>query len=350
MRARSVRLLCGLLALMVSVVVLAACSTGPSQHSQPDTKTSTQRSDKTDTDAFPVTVKHAFGSTTIKQEPKKVAALGWGVQDNALALGVAPVGASKLDWGGNKHGSAEWFDQKLDKLDADAPQRYDDSDGAPVEKIAKLNPDLILATNSGVTKKEYKKLSKIAPVVAYPKAPWTTPWQKSLTMAGKALGRSQQAEKVLTKTKKRITAARKKYPQIVDKSVVFGFLSTSDLSTIGIYGPQDPRVSFMNDLGMVNAPIVKDAVKSGEFYGSVSAERGASVKSDVFLTWSEKPDDMKKFAKNGLLGDIPAIKNGHAYAEEDERAAVAVSSPTPLSIPYALKHFVPGVAKAANRS
>ena len=118
-----------------------------------------------------------------------MATLGWSDQDHALALGVAPVGATKLTWGGNSAGSSDWFDSAIEEEGAKAPVRYDDADGAPIEEIAKLSPDLILATNSGITEQEYAKLSKIAKVVAYPEAPWVTPWQTSLESVGKALGR-----------------------------------------------------------------------------------------------------------------------------------------------------------------
>ena len=43
-----------------------------------------------------MTIEHAFGETTIETEPKRVATLGWSDQDNAVALGVVPVGATKL--------------------------------------------------------------------------------------------------------------------------------------------------------------------------------------------------------------------------------------------------------------
>lgn len=348
MRVRPVRWFPALLALIVSVGLLAACSTGPDRSEATDDSPAHGGRTKPDPDAFPVTIEHALGSTTIKHEPKRVATLGWGDQDDALALGVVPVGATKLTWGGNKQGSSSWFDQKLAELDGKAPTRYDDSDGAPVADIAKLDPDVILATNSGVTKTEYKKLSKIAPVVVYPDDPWTTPWQKSLTMVGKALGRSQAAEKLADETGEKIKKARKQYPQLAGRTVIFGYLTATDLSTIGIYSSKDPRVALMHDLGMVDAPAVKDVVQPGKFYDTVSAERAASLKSDVFLTWSEHSGDMKKFAKNDLIGKIPAVKNGHVYAEEDDRVSMAVTNPTPLSIPYVLKHFVPEVAKAVD--
>ena len=128
----------------------------------------------------------------------------------------------------------------MEKQGAEAPVRYDDADGAPIDEIAKLSPDLILATNSGITKQEYEKLSKIAPVVAYPEAPWVTPWQTSLETVGKALGRSDQAAKLAEETQAEIDAAKAEHPDLAGKKMIFGYLSTADLSTIGIYAPTGP--------------------------------------------------------------------------------------------------------------
>ena len=116
-------------------------------------------------------------------------------------------------------------------------------------------------------------------------------------------------------TEKEIDAAKAKYSELTGKSLIFGYLTTTDLSQIGIYAPEDPRVSFMHDLGLRDAPAVASAIKPGEFYGSVSARRPPDLESDVFLTWSEKPGDMKTFTSDQLIGQVPAIADGHAYAE-----------------------------------
>jgi iron complex transport system substrate-binding protein len=334
------------LAVSLGALALTGCTTGSTDSDDAAGPTTT----KVEADAFPVTIEHAFGETTIEKAPTRVATLGWSDQDNAVALGVVPVGATKLTWGGNAKGSSDWFDAAVEDLGATAPTRYDDSDGAPIDEIAKLRPDLILATNSGITKQEYAKLSKIAPVVAYPEAPWVTPWQTSLETVGKALGRSEQAKEVEAKAEKQIEAAKAEYSDLAGKSLIFGYLTTTDLSQIGIYAPQDPRVSFMHDLGLKDAPAVATAIKPGQFYGTVSAEKAADLHSDVFLTWSEKPDDMKTFAGDRLLGKIPAISDGHAYAEGQKPIALAVTNPTPLSIPVIIKDFVPEVAKAVQGS
>jgi iron complex transport system substrate-binding protein len=336
----------------LTALTLAGCSTGStgSTGSAADEAGTRSTSTRADDGAFPVTVEHAFGETTIAEEPMRVATLGWSDQDHALALGVAPVGATRLAWGGNDAGSSDWFDAALARTGLKPPVRYDDSDGAPVEEIAALRPDVILATNSGITAAEYAKLSKIAPVVAYPDATWVTPWQTSLRMVGAALGRSGIADDVAAQTQRVIRETRKEHPQLQGRSMIFAYLTTTDLSTIGIYAPQDPRVSFLHDLGLEDAPVVAGAIEPGRFYGTVSAERARQLESDVLLTWSENPGDMKTFTDHDLVGRVPAIARGHAYAEADKHVSLAVTNPTPLSIPFIVDRFVPHVAEAVEGS
>lgn len=336
-------------ALALGAGLLSACSTGPSSAGETPDGASTSQAEA---GAFPVTIEHAFGETTVEEEPTRVATLGWSDQDAVLSLGVVPVGATRLTWGGNEGGSSDWFDAEVAEVaggtGAEAPVRYDDADGAPVEEIAELAPDLILATNSGITEKEYERLSRIAPVVAYPDAPWVTPWQTSLDMVGQALGRNDLADEVEAETEGAIEAAREEYPQLEGASFVFAYLTTTDLSSVGVYAPADPRVSVMNDFGLVNAPMVEEVVEDGQFYGTLSAERADDLESDVLLTYAEGEDDLATYADDPLLGRIPAIAEGHAYAEADKHVGLAVTNPTPLSVPYIVEHFLPEVARAVD--
>jgi iron complex transport system substrate-binding protein len=332
----------------LAVAALTACSTGST--SDADTATEPTTATEVEPDAFPVTIEHAFGETTITEAPTRVATLGWTDHDHALALGVVPVGATKITWGGNAAGSTDWFDAAVEEAGAEAPVRYDDTDGTPIDEVAQLEPDLILATNSGITEADYKKLSKIAPVVAYPEFPWTTPWQTSLETVGQALGRSDLAAEVATETQAVIDAAKEDYPELDGASLIYSYLTPADLSTIGIYAPKDPRVSILRDFGMVDAAAVASAIKDGEFYGSVSAERASELESDVLVTWVEKPEDAKTIAGDKLLGEIPAIASGHFYAEPDKAIVMANTNPTPLSIPNIVEVTLPRIAEAVNGS
>ncbi len=62
--------------------------------------------------AFPVTVEHALGSTTIEAEPQRVVTVGVTEQDTVLALGVIPVGVT--DWYGDQpYATWPWAQDEL---------------------------------------------------------------------------------------------------------------------------------------------------------------------------------------------------------------------------------------------
>lgn len=338
------RISAAVLAGLCTATALAGCSTGSSDEKldTPDAATTV------DKDAFPVSVEHAYGTTEIEAEPQRVVTLGWSDQDVVLALGVVPVGAVAITWGGNDAQSTPWFDAKLAELGGEQPKRYSDADGAPIEDIAALEPDLILATNSGITEAEYKKLSKLADVVAFPGAPWVTTWQDSLDLVGKSLGRTALAADLLEDTEESIADAAEAHPEVVGKSFIFGALATTDLSKIDYYTPEDNRPRLLADVGMVNAPIIEEISEEGAFYGTVSAERAADFVADVFITYAETGKDLATFSKNPLIGQIPGIKNGHVLASTNKTDALGLSAPSPLAIPYAMEHFLPLVAKAVN--
>ncbi|MBW8731437.1 MAG: iron-siderophore ABC transporter substrate-binding protein [Terrabacter sp.] len=339
---------------MAAALVLAGCTTGPGDSSDPapaGASAAGAGSPGADPTAYPVTLKDAFGTATITKEPLRVVTLGWSDADHVAALGVAPVGAPKVTWGGNANLSTDWFDAQLATFGGTAPTRFDDADGNPVEEIARLAPDLILATNSGITKEEYDTLSKLAPVVAYPEVAYGTPWQASLETIGKALGRSKQAAAVEAKTVGALEGARSKYPQLSGKTFIYGYVAPTDLSQIGFYTPSDLRPQMLTELGMKNAPFVEERARSTkEFYLTVSAEQASTLEADVFLTYITEDSEVGVMAKDPLVGQVPAIKAGALVATKDQKVGLTMSSPTPLSIPYMTDLFVPLVAAAADKA
>ena len=125
--------------------------------------------------AFPVTIEHAFGETTIEAKPERVATVAWANHEVPLALGVVPVGMGEATWGDDDDdGVLPWVEDKLEELGADTPVLFDETDGIDFEAVADTEPDVILASYSGLTQEDYDTLSKIAPVVAYPEVAWGT--------------------------------------------------------------------------------------------------------------------------------------------------------------------------------
>jgi iron complex transport system substrate-binding protein len=135
--------------------------------------------------AFPVSIEHTFGATTIEEQPERVVVLGWSAQDVVYSLGVIPVGMPSYPYGGGDDGVLPWDDEFYD---AAQTTLLDTADGPPLEEIAALRPDVILAPYEGFEESVYEDLSGIAPTVAYPGEAWATPWEEQTRMIGEALG------------------------------------------------------------------------------------------------------------------------------------------------------------------
>lgn len=331
-----------------AALALTACSTGPS--SQSSDEPSTSSSSAVDEGAFPMTLTHAFGETTIEAEPKRVATVGWNDADVVVSLGVIPVGATKITWGGNANGSTDWFDAAVKEIDDSAQiARYDDTAGIPVEEIAAAKPDLILGVNSGITKEDYDKLSKIAPTVAYPGQAWGTSWEDSVKLVGQALGRSKAATTVTDDTNKAIDEAVAKYPQIKGKSAAWAWFTPTDLSVVSLYTVNDLRPQILRRFGMVDSPTVAELSKgNNQFSANLSAEKASTLDADAIIFYVEKDGQVEELKKHPLLGQIPALKSDHYVASADNATALTMSSPSPLSMPVALEKFLPKLASAVD--
>lgn len=164
----------GVLAAAAATLALAACGSGSAgtdttSEAASDAATDSAETTGGDSGVFPVTVTHAYGTTTIDAEPERVATVGWSNQEAALALGVVPVIMEKATWGDDDDdGVLPWVEEKLTELGAETPDLYDATDGIDFEAIADADPDVILAAYSGLSKDDYETLSQIAPVVAFP--------------------------------------------------------------------------------------------------------------------------------------------------------------------------------------
>ena len=320
---------------------LPACSTGAATEGEENAATSAS---EVDADAFPVTIEHAYGETTIEEEPKSVVALGWSDPDTVLSLGVVPVGASNNSWGGTEEGSTVWFDEALAEVEgAEPPTRIDDTSSGiagAVGDIAKLQPDLILATNSGMTEAEYEKLSRLGvPVVAYPGKAWMTSWRDSLDMIGQALGRNDLADEVEADVEETLAGAQADYPGLVGKSHFVSWIDPTDTSSIGVYG--DSRATVLTEVGMTQPAWVEDVTK-GEAYGTISAERAATLESDLVLLTAESQEEADKITDDKLVSKIPAVAEGNVWWDlPDHSTAYALDVATTLSLPYMVENLLP---------
>jgi iron complex transport system substrate-binding protein len=322
------------LALPLLLAVAACGSSSKSSSSEPSQSAFT-----------PVTIKHVFGETVIKTQPKRVVQWGWGSGDAAIALGVVPVAIPKNTYGADKDGYMPWVREALEAKKLALPTEISNGDDPPYEEIIKAKPDVILANYSGITQKQYDTLAKIAPTVAYPDQPWSTPWRDVITTVGQVLGKSAEATKLLSDIDEKVKEAADAHPEFKGKTIA---AVASDPSAFYVYKPADPRVEFLTDLGFVNAPSV-DKLANGNvsFYYTLSKEKLDELTSDVLLSYAASPDAQEKILKSAPLQTMEQVKKGTVASVTGEAVVSSVSPPTALSLTWSLDDVVSALSKAA---
>ncbi|WP_144794337.1 iron-siderophore ABC transporter substrate-binding protein [Microbacterium paludicola] len=318
----------------VLTVGLAACSSAPSS-----TDDSTAGGAPASDGAFPVTIEHVYGETTITEKPERVATVAWANHEVPLALGVVPVGMSKATWGDDDdNGVLPWVEDQLDELGAETPVLFDETDGIDFEAVADANPDVILASYSGITQEEYDTLSKIAPVVAYPEVAWGTPVETMIEMNSAALGLADEGQELIDQLHADTEAALDEHAALKDAKVLFAYLDPSDLSQIMYYTPVDTRPGFLTSLGLPEPQVLADT-ESTDFYLTVSAEQ-ADVFDDVdlFITYGDA-SLIETLQADPLLSKIPAIADGRIAILPDATPLAASANPSPLSIGWGIDDY-----------
>lgn len=295
--------------------------------------------------AYPVTLDHKYGDTTLTSEPQRIVTVGLSDQDAVLALGKVPVGTT--EWLGEFKGAiGPWAEKAL----GDKPRPtvlHDDGTGPQVEKIASLRPDLILALYSGLTKDQYRTLSKIAPVVAQPEdgPDWSISWQDQTEQVGKALGKGEEATKLIATTEKHITDAAAAHPEFQGKSAVMA----TPYQGMYVYGPQDNRSRLLNGLGF-QLPTDLSTVVGDAFGANISKERTDLLDTDA-VVWivTDPAKDTKKLHADPLYGKLGVAEEGReVMVKESSHFGSAISFVSPLSLPYTVDRLVPMLAAAVD--
>lgn len=300
---------------------------------------------------FPITIEHALGTTVIPAKPERVATVAWANHEVPLALGVVPVGFARANFGDDDgDGLLPWVAEKLAELGAETPVLFDEGDGIDFEAVAATDPDVILAAYSGLSQADYDTLSQIAPVVAFPDAPWSTDWRGMIRLNSAGLGMAAEGEALIADIEAEIAETLAGFPALKGKSAMFAtHLNASDLSTINFYTTNDTRVKFFADLGLTSPQGVVEATAPGKFSGSVSAEQIDRFEDvDIVVTYGDEQLHGALMA-NPLMARMPAVAQGALVILGGNPVGTA-ANPTPLSISWVLKDYVALLAEAAAKS
>ncbi|MGC0365560.1 iron complex transport system substrate-binding protein [Rhodococcus sp. 27YEA15] len=284
--------------------------------------------------AFPVTVDHAFGSTTIDSEPMRIVTLGWSSQDAVIALDKVPVAMEKYTGDGIEDNILPWDAARLNGV---KPVVLSSNPDVPFEQILALDPDVILAVYSGIDEPEYNRLSDIAPTVAFPDGPWDTAWDTQMSMIGAALGQPARAQRLIDDTGAYFERQAAANPTFAGKTATYGMRIDDGII---VFCDNDPRIRLLGQLGITVSPGVRAACASGDSSVTVGMESVDTLDADVFILVDADGTNLDKLAAIGPFANLTAVKNDRIVRLVGMDYAMATSAPTVLSVPYAFDEFI----------
>ena len=278
--------------------------------------------------AFPVTIEHKFGSTTIEKKPQRILTVGWNDQDFVLSLGEVPV--STREWFA-EYPTYPWVAPKLGgkKLPTfSAEINY--------EAILKQQPDLILAIYETINKETYEKLSQIAPTVIQSSAykDEQTPWDVQPLTTGKALGKAAEAQALVDKVNAKVDEVKKANPQFAGKVLVEDY--GPEKGQHWLIPAKDPRRALFDALGFAAQTESED----------VSEERLDLLDRDVlFVNGASKADMLK----SPVFGRLKVVQEDRTiYTSFETPLAGALSYSGPDALLYALDVLAPQLKAATD--
>ncbi len=288
--------------------------------------------------AFPVTVEHKFGTTTIEREPKRVATVGYTDQDAALALGVVPVGVGDF-LGGYRWRERPWAQKALSGAEPAVVAGQEIN----FEAVAAQRPDLIIAINAGLKKAAYDRLSRIAPTVAQSGdyIDFGMPWQDQTKLVGRALGREDRARKVVADVEATFERARRAHPEFVGKTAILAYGGPDGY---GAYSTQDTRSRFFAELGF-KTPVRIDQLAGKSFFAKFSQEQFRLMDQDVVVMYGARKD----IEGNDVVRRLDAVRGDRTiYLDLTDQFAGALGFASALSLPWLIDEAQDKLAAAVD--
>lgn len=290
LRIRLNRFISSLLLGIVGFILITACNSMPEQN---------MHSTAESPGAACYVVQHKMGETCVPTEPKRVVTLSAPTLNNALVLGVKPVG------------STYFYQSEFIKFLQSKEIEFLGRSQPNLEKMLLLKPDLILGWE--VTGSEiYSLLSKIAPTVL---GEWQGPlsWQEHFNFVAEVLGKTEAAQAAWHHYEQRVKQLKDALgDRYQDKKISFIHFGTRGIES-------DVKNSFagsiLNDVGLQRSA-AQDVIAP---YGIISiSEEELLEKADgdiLFITtWTEEHKQvLNQLQQKPLWQQLQAVQQDHLY-------------------------------------
>lgn len=286
-----------------------------------------------------VTITHLFGETVIKEPPKRVVSAGYTEQDDLLAVGVVPIAVT--NWFGDQPFAVWPWAQP--KLGGAQPVVLNLDNGIPVDQIAGLKPDLIVAVNAGLDADTYQKLSAIAPTIAQSDGDaFFEPWKDQATAVGRAVFQADRMKSAIDGVDKQFADVAQKNPQWKGKKALLmqgTLFQGTVVATLAGW-----RTDFLNQMGLVIADSIKPFGADHRAVVPRDQIKAVLDSADVLIWTTESPDDQKALlADPEVAASQATAQNRHIFTSKDQAGAIAFASP--LSYPLVADQLPPLIGK-----
>lgn len=317
--SRVTRMFHQLLLAVLAFILVAACDADPSQISTVHSQDAIQTAPS---DAVRV-VKHMMGETQVPANPQRVITLDTSHLATALVLGIQPIGSTAWEQVEHRSGFEPFEPYLSDRTQELTILGYGyTAREVNLEKVLLLKPDLILGNQDH--KAIYKQLSRIAPTVLYNYSDDGDSWKDFMRSSAEALGKTQEAEKLLSDYHQRTQEFKQKMGVGVASSeenrassIQVSVIHPTPYGTRLLYQDQFCS-SVLQDVGLPRPP---EQDKDG--YGpEVSWEFIPQMGGDVIFVISfmddESLDLVEQLKNHPLWSQLEAVKQGKVYPVDAE--------------------------------
>jgi iron complex transport system substrate-binding protein len=221
--------------------------------------------------------------------------------------------------------------------------------GVNIEKIAALEPDLILGVSLPQMAPDiYARLSAIAPVVTFERELYGSTIQDDAVLLGRALGDEAGARRLVAEADTAVRDFAASRPHLATSTYLYGQARGDVLPFV--VGADNLSTVFMNSLGLTVPPSFATASATALLapgtVGLSYEEAGRLDEADVLFMTFAGPDDRSTFEQNPIVSGLSVITEGR-YEPISLDFAVALQGPNVVAVPWLLDQLAPALDRIA---
>jgi iron complex transport system substrate-binding protein len=258
-------------------------------------------------------VNHFMGQTCIPHNPQRVVTVWIHTLANSLALGVKPIASTYV----SGFPLPPYLQGRVDGIES-----IGGVNDPNLEKVLRLNPDLILSTSR--LKQIYQQLTYIAPVAVL-NIPFPPPsWKQQLMDTAQVLDKEKTSQQVLAEYGRRVEKIQRSLGNQRTRMTI-SVANTSSEYGIWAYGEGHPCGEVLKDIGFQRPPIQRGKVY---YTDRISEEHLLDIDGDVlfFITWGRENDKktLERLKQRPLWQHLKAVQNNRVYFVEQHWHGVDV--------------------------